>query len=104
MSAPRPSAVAIMDGEITIDAELLAPGLGLSTEALRVEMRRGLVYGTVENGIGEDQGRLRLSLRNRARSWTVVIEPGGTLLQGGFLAGQEGPDRVDPVARASGNR
>jgi hypothetical protein len=104
MSAPRPSAVAIKDGEITIDAELLAPGLGLSTEALKAEMRRGLVYGVVEKGVGEDQGRLRLSLCYRARTWTVVIEPGGTLLHGGFLAGQEGFDSVDSVPRASGNR
>ena len=101
MSALPPSAVAIKDGEVTIDAALLASGLGLSTEALRAEMRRGLVYGVVEKGVGEDQGRLRLSLRYRARSWTVVIEPGGTLLQGGFLAGQEGLERVDPVPRAS---
>lgn len=40
MSPVPASAIAIADGEITIDAELLAPKLGLSAEALKAEMRR----------------------------------------------------------------
>ena len=42
-------------------------------------MRRGIVYGVVERGVGEDAGRLRLTFRHRARSWTVVVEADGTL-------------------------
>jgi hypothetical protein len=42
-------------------------------------MRRGIVYGVVEQGVGEDAGRLRLTFRYRARSWTVVVEADGTL-------------------------
>ena len=65
--------------EATIEADFLAAKLGLSLDRLRAEMRRGIVYGVVERGVGEDAGRLRLTFRHRARSWTVVVEPDGTL-------------------------
>lgn len=81
MSALPSSAVTIGDGEITIAADLLAPKLGLSTEALKAEMRRGYVYSVAERGIDEDAGRTRLTFRYRNRSWTVVVEPDGTLVE-----------------------
>jgi len=43
MSPVPAAAITIADGEITVDAELLAPKLGLSAEALRAEMRKGNV-------------------------------------------------------------
>jgi hypothetical protein len=42
-------------------------------------MRRGLVYSVAERGIDEDEGRTRLTFRYRARSWTVVVKPDGSL-------------------------
>jgi len=65
--------------EATIEAGHLAAKLGLSLDRLRAEMRRGIVYGVVERSVGEDEGRLRLTFRHRARSWTVVVEADGTL-------------------------
>ena len=73
------SAISIQDGEIVVDAEFLAAGLGLSTELLKAEMRRGLVYSLAERGIDEDEGRTRLTFRYRARSWIVVVKPDGSL-------------------------
>jgi hypothetical protein len=73
--------VTVIGGEITIDAELLAPKLGLSTEELKAEMHKGLVYSVAEKGINEDQGRMRLTFRYRARSWTVIVEAGGRLME-----------------------
>ena len=81
MSALSSSAVTIEDGEITIAAHLLAQKLGLSVEALKAEMRRGYVYSLGEQGIAEDAGRTRLTFRYRTRSWTVVVEPDGTLIE-----------------------
>ena len=60
--------VTIGDGEITIAADLLAPKLGLSVEALKAEMRRGFVYSVTEQGIDDDLGRARLTFRYRNRS------------------------------------
>jgi Family of unknown function (DUF6522) len=37
-------------------------------------MRRGIVYGVVERGEGDDAGRTRLIFRYRARSWSVTLE------------------------------
>lgn len=76
---PSPPIIAVHGDEATIEAAYLAAKLGLSVDRLRAEMRRGIVYGTVERGIGEDAGRLRLTFRYRARSWTVVVEADGTL-------------------------
>jgi Family of unknown function (DUF6522) len=76
---PSPPVIEVHGEQITIEAGYLAAKLGLSVDLLRVEMRRGIVYGTVERGIGEDAGRLRLTFRYRARSWALVVEPDGTL-------------------------
>jgi hypothetical protein len=76
---PSPPVIEVHGDEATIAADHLAARLGLSVDRLRAEMRRGIVYGVVERGVGEDAGRLRLTVRYRARSWTAVAEPDGTL-------------------------
>ena len=79
MSPVPASGITIADGEITINAELLAPKLGLSAEALKAEMRKGFVSSVAETGIDEDAGRTRVTFRYRTRAWTVVVDPDGTL-------------------------
>ena len=101
MSRPPSSAVTIDKGEVAIDAELLAPKLGLSTETLKAEMRRGYVYSLAEIGIDEDEGRRRLTFRYRARSWTVVVEPDGTLFEAPRPANRDKLSVMDLVERAS---
>ena len=78
MSPVPASAITIADGEITLDAELLAPKLGLSAEALKAEMRKGIVSSVAETGINEDAGRTRVTFRYRTRAWAVVVDPDGT--------------------------
>jgi hypothetical protein len=79
---PLPSSVVtIVDGEMTIDAEALAPKLGLTPPSLKDEMRKGLVYSVAETGVGEDAGRTRLTFCYRAKVWRVVVEPDGTLVE-----------------------
>lgn len=70
-------AISITDGAIVIAAETVAPRLGLKPEALQAEMQRGQVCCLVETGVGEDEGRTRVTVRYHARSWTLVIEPDG---------------------------
>lgn len=77
--ATLPPAIEVHGDEAAIEAGLLAAKLGLPVDRFRAEMRRGIVHGVVERGVGEDAGRLRLTFRHRARSWTVVVEPDGTL-------------------------
>ena len=44
--------------------------LGLTPDFFWREMKRGIVYGVVERGEGDDAGRVRLTFRYRARSWS----------------------------------
>ena len=81
MSSVPGSAISIADGEITIDAELLASRLGLTAASLKAEMRKGIVYSVAETGINEDVGRTRLTFRYRSRAWTVVVDPDGNLVE-----------------------
>ncbi len=78
MSSHQTAAISIVNGEITVDAELLAPKLGLSAEALKAEMRKGIVSSVAETGLNEDAGRTRVTFKYRTRTWTVVIDPDGT--------------------------
>jgi hypothetical protein len=75
------SAIFIADGEITIDAEILASKLGLSAALLKAEMHKGIVSSVAETGINEDVGRTRLTFRYRSRAWIVVVDPDGNLVE-----------------------
>lgn len=81
MTALSSTAICVDDGEITIEAEALASKLGLTTEALRQNMAKGLVTGVTETGENEDAGRTRLTFRYRSRVWRVVIEADGSLFE-----------------------
>ena len=81
MSPVLASAITSADGEITIDAKVLAPKLRLSVEALKAEMRKGNVTSVAETGINEDAGRTRVTFRYRTRTLIVVVEPDGTVLE-----------------------
>ena len=82
MSQPDPP-ISAREQEVTIEAAYLAAHLGLTVEELQAEMRRGIVFGVTERGIGDDFGRTRLTFRYRARSWSVVIEPDGSFHEAG---------------------
>jgi Family of unknown function (DUF6522) len=76
---PSPPVIEIHGDDVTVEASCLAARFDLSVDRLRAEMRRGIIYGVVERGMGEDAGRLRLTFRYRARAWTLVVERDGTV-------------------------
>ena len=78
MSSHPTAAITIVNGVITVDAELLAPKLDLSAEALKTEMRKGIVSSVAETGLNEDAGCTRVTFRYRTRAWAVVVDPDGT--------------------------
>ena len=61
------------EGAIEVDATLVARGLNLPVEQFIAEMRRGIVYSTSERGLGEDEGRLRLTFRYRDRVFRLIV-------------------------------
>jgi hypothetical protein len=87
---PSPPIIEIHGDDVTVEASYLAARLGLPVDRLRAEMRRGIIYSVVERGVGEDAGRLRLAFRYRARAWTVVVQPDGTLSEAPWSGGKPG--------------
>lgn len=75
MSCFPGSAISIADGEVTINAELLASKHGLSAAALKAQMRNGILSSVVETDIDEDVERTCITLACRSRVWTVVVDP-----------------------------
>ena len=77
MDGNSSAAVSHPEDGFTVDARIVAGKLGLSPEMFWREVKRGIVYGVVERGEGEDAGRVRLTFRYRARSWSTTLEDTG---------------------------
>jgi hypothetical protein len=67
------------EGEFLLPAEMLAARFGWSVQVFRDYMRKGLVSSKVEQGVDEDAGRWRLSVRCGNRRWRAVVEADGTI-------------------------
>jgi hypothetical protein len=74
------AAVVSINGEITVDARLIAPDLGLTPEEMMAELRCGLVYQVAEKGTAADEGRIRLTFRYRARECRIVVDASGAVV------------------------
>ena len=74
-------------GAFTVDADVIAAVLGIEPARVQPLMRDGKITSVCERGVGEDAGRLRLTFRYRARAWTVVVQPDGTLSEAPWSQG-----------------
>ncbi|MEQ9706427.1 MAG: DUF6522 family protein [Roseitalea porphyridii] len=106
MSCLPPDTISVLGSQITVDAEAIADGLGLTVETLRQEMDAGRIAAVAETGIDEDDGRLRLTFRHGTRIWRIIRLVDGTLVDertAGPGPGQvaEGPETVRDAKRAS---
>ena len=79
MSPIPKDAVTVTDDDVTVDAELLAPQLGLSVPALKAAMSAGEIRSLVERGEDEDAGRMRLTFRYGSIQYSLIREPDGQL-------------------------
>ena len=57
------------------------PSFGLSTEALKAEIRKSNVSSVTETGINEDAAHTRVTFRYRTRAWIRVVDPDGTMIE-----------------------
>jgi hypothetical protein len=64
---------------LVLPAELVAAGLGLSTETFISNLRAGLVYEITEKGVAEDSGRFRVTFRFRSRQFRALINEAGAI-------------------------
>jgi hypothetical protein len=68
------------EGAVEVDATLVARGLNLPIEQFMAVMRRGIVHSTSERGIGEDEGRFRLTFRYRDRAFRLIATIAGEIV------------------------
>jgi hypothetical protein len=74
------TAVHPAEGAVEVDSPMVARGLKLPVEQFMAEMRRGIVYSLSERGIGEDEGRFRLTFRYRDRQFRFVVTATGEVV------------------------
>ena len=74
------NAVHQAEGAVEVDSPMVARGLKLPVEQFMAEMRRGIVYSLSERGIGEDEGRFRLTFRYRDRQFRIVVTATGEVV------------------------
>lgn len=67
------------DGNFVLDPGELASKFALTPADFRSRMQRGLVFSTVEAGLGDDEGTTRLSLRIGNRLWRAVLDAEGSV-------------------------
>ena len=68
-------------GAVQIDASIIAEGLGLPTAVLREGMRTGQISGVSERGVGEHEGRYRLTFFSQRRRFRMVFDSSGSIIQ-----------------------
>ncbi len=67
------------EGSLRIDARDIAPLLGLTPERLMAELRAGQVYHVAEEGEEDEDSRMRIVFRFRARMARLVVESDGSM-------------------------
>ena len=80
MSVLPSNTIDVLGTQITVDAEAIAEGLGLTVEVLKKEMREGRVLAVTETGIADHDGCLRVAFRHGTRIWRIVRFADGTLV------------------------
>lgn len=73
--------IQVSENEVVVNAELLATCLDLSVASLRKVTSAGDVRTLVENGEGDDLGRMRLTFRYKDRQFSILREPDGQFHQ-----------------------
>lgn len=69
------------DGDVQIDASLIAEGLGIALPLLRKQMRTGEITSLSERGVGADSGRHRLTFFSAHRRFRLVVDDRGAIIQ-----------------------
>ena len=73
--------VEFCDGDLHIDAAVIAEGLGIAVPVLRQQMQAGEITSVSERGLDADLGRHRLTFFSKHRRFRVVVDDSGAILQ-----------------------
>ncbi len=73
--------VEFRDGDLQIDASVIAEGLGIALPVLRQQMQAGEITSLSERGVDADLGRHRLTFFSEHRRFRVIVDDSGAILQ-----------------------
>jgi hypothetical protein len=90
----------IGNGEVEVDASIVAQGLGITPDLLRDEMRKGKVTSRLERGVGDDEGRHRLTFFADHKSLSLIVDDEGRVLKSSAVKRQD-PQSAEADAGAS---
>lgn len=91
------STIEIGDGEITVDAALVAEGFGLSQSKLQTLMRSGSITSRCEIGKDADAGRYRLNFHFGNRILRYIVDETGSPLGPAQIEFVSSGQRPDPA-------
>ena len=83
--------VEFRDGELQIDASVIAEGLGIPVPVLRQQMQAGEITSLSERGLDADLGRHRLTFFSKHRRFRLVVDERGAIIQRSALDFGDGP-------------
>lgn len=80
-----PVVATVAPESIEVEASAIASGLGLDVDQVPALMRRGEITSICETGVGDDEGRRRLTFFFRNIRLSLVIDAAGRLLERGAI-------------------
>ncbi|MFA5537964.1 MAG: DUF6522 family protein [Gemmobacter sp.] len=86
------------DEGFLVEAEILGAGFGIEPETVPGLMRRGIITSRCEEGVGEDDGRHRLTFFLEGRAFRLIVGPDGDILKRSSF--DIAPRRVEQVRAA----
>ncbi|HEX5460931.1 MAG TPA: DUF6522 family protein [Steroidobacteraceae bacterium] len=69
------------DGEVNIDAAVIASDLELDPAAVLEEMRSGRLTSRWERGVDKDAGRYRVTFFHGSRRLSLIVDADGQVLE-----------------------
>jgi hypothetical protein len=69
------------DGEVQVDASVIAEGLGIALPVLRQQMQAGKITSLSERGIDADAGQRRLTFFSEHRRFRLIVNDSGAIIQ-----------------------
>lgn len=64
-----------------VSAHVLADTFGLTQEEVRHKMRCGAITSRSETGVGDDEGRWRLTFQHEGRALRLIVDDRGAILK-----------------------
>ncbi|MEO5323042.1 DUF6522 family protein [Mesorhizobium sp. CC13] len=83
-------------GDYVLEPAFLAVRLSLEVKELQRRMRLGLITSMVECGIDGDEGRKRLTVRNRNSVWRIIVDAGNCIVSEEAFDLRQAPAVADP--------